>query len=335
MNENYSPIPDNSQNKLIIKDNNITHNIPELDELNQISEGLTNNMICRYNLRVYVIYVFQILSIISFIIFVSTSGVAFYLFLMFFFCFEAWIITMNFIGVDEYLFLRKDCIPLNKILEEYFYNNNISIEFYVVDWCTKIKRVGTTLPLPCQSCLDISGLFTLNPVNNGDSSYFILYIKKQVTFIGDPNLISSLFKSINEGFKKHNNNACMELKKDIHFGESIEQCCVRIAVNDPPYKFYVKTGASNPPSKLHLIGIVANLIGLGGVYLFYLRNIIFRKDFMVKKVMSTEDLETIKQRYPNSNPGILINNNKYMFDAQKIGNNIPQNVPENFDIKVY
>ena len=86
MNENYSPIQDISQNKLIIKDNNFTQNIPELDELNQISEKITNNMMFRYKLRVYVIYAFHIISIILFILMLVTSGVAFYLFITFFFC---------------------------------------------------------------------------------------------------------------------------------------------------------------------------------------------------------------------------------------------------------
>ena len=331
MNENYSPIQDISQNKLIIKDNNFTQNIPELDELNQISEKITNNMMFRYKLRVYVIYAFQIISIILFILMFVTSGVAFYLFITFFFCFETWIITMNYIGVDEYQFFKRNCIPLNQILEEYVYSNNISIEYYAVDWCTGTKRVGTSLPLPCQSCLDISGLFNLGQENE-DCSYFILYIKKQVTFIGDSNLINTFFKSINEEFEKYGS---VEIKKEIKFGET-ENYCVKIAVNDPPCKFYVKTGVNNPPSKYKSLGTIANLIGLGGVYLFYLRRkFILSQQIMVKKVISSEDLETLKKNYPNTNPGIFINKNKYMFDPLIIGNNIPQQLPDNFNIIVY
>ena len=85
MNENYSSLQDTSRSKLVIKDNNITHNVPELDELNQNSEKLTNSMMFRYNLRVYVIYAFQIISIILFILMIGTSELTFYLSLMFFF----------------------------------------------------------------------------------------------------------------------------------------------------------------------------------------------------------------------------------------------------------
>jgi hypothetical protein len=333
MNENYSSLQDTSRSKLVIKDNNITHNVPELDELNQNSEKLTNSMMFRYNLRVYVIYAFQIISIILFILMIGTSELTFYLSLMFFFCFETWIITMNCIGVDEYKILKMNCVPLNQLLEEYFYDNNISIEYYAIDWCTGFKRVGISLPVPCQSCLDISGLFSMNSKNNEDN-YFILYIKKQVKFIGDSNLINMFFKSINEGFEQYDNDSCIKIKKEINIGDT-EKYCVKTAINDPPYKFYVRTGANNPPSKYGFLGTIANFIGLGGVYLFYLRNFILRKDFMVKKVISSEDLETLKQRYQNTNPGILINNNRYMFDIQKIGKNVSQQLPENFKLKIY
>ena len=43
MNENYSPIQDISQNKLIIKDNNCTQNIPKLDELNSTTKNVIKN----------------------------------------------------------------------------------------------------------------------------------------------------------------------------------------------------------------------------------------------------------------------------------------------------
>ena len=56
-----------------------------------------------------------------------------------------------------------------------------------------MKNRGVTLPLPCQSCLDISGLFTLNAET--ENNFLILYIKRHLTFYGNSDLINIFFQS--------------------------------------------------------------------------------------------------------------------------------------------
>ena len=308
--------------------NNIIPSIQELDELNKISEQDKNSMMSRYNIRVYFVYGFQVLAIIFFIVMVSAKDeLTLYLSLMFFACFETAVITLNYVGIDEFKFLSSDGTPLNQVLEKYFYHNDVSVEYYVTDYCTGLKTRGLSLFLPIQSCLDISGLFTIEP----GQSFFILFIKKYITFTGDPNMINNFFISLNKGFGNS-----LQIKKELKFGES-EDFAVRIRIFEPACKYYIKVGVNDSLSKYRLLGILSNLIGLGGVYLLFLRYLISRKEFTIKKVISNEDLEIVKQRYPNSNPGYLFNNNVNIFDSPLIGNNIPQPFPssENFKPKVY
>ena len=316
-----------SQNNQTIN-NNIIPNIQELDELNKISEQDKNSMMSRYNIRVYFIYGFQVLAIIFFIVMVSAKDeLTLYLSLMFFACFETAVITFNYVGIDEFKFLSSGGTPLNQVLEKYFYHNTVSVEYNVINYCTGLKTKGVSLFLPIQSCLDISGLLTIEP----DQSYFILFIKKYITFMGDPNMINNFFMSLNKGFRNSQN-----IKKELNFGES-EDFAVRIRILEPACKYYIKVGDNDSLSKYHLLGILSNLIGLGGVYLLFLRYLISRKEFTIKKVISNENLEIVKQKYPNSNPGYLFNNNVHIFDSPLIGNDIPQPFPspENFIPKVY
>ena len=73
------------------------------------------------------------------------------------------------------------------------------------------------------------------------------------------------------------------------------------------------------------------------MFLLFLRYKISRKEFTIKKVISNEDLEIVKQSYPDSNPGYLFNNNKFIFDSPLIKNDTPQPfpTPEQFIPKTY
>ena len=308
--------------------NNIIPNIQELDELNKISEQEKNSMMCRYNIRVYFVYGFQVLAIIFFIVMVSAKDeLTVYLSLMFFACFETAVITLNCVGIDEFKFLRNGGTPLNQVLEKYFYNNDPRVEYYVTDYCTGTKTRGLTLFLPIQTCLDISGLLTIEP----DQSSFILFIKKNITFMGDPSTINNFFNSLNKGFGN-----VQEIKKEITFGES-NQYAITIRILEPACKYYVQVGDNDSLSKYRCLGTLSNLIGLGGAFLLFLRYKISRKEFTIKKVISNEDLEIVKQKYPNSNPGYLFNNNTYIFDSRIIKNDTPRPfpTPEQFIPKTY
>ena len=332
MNENPSQLNEMSENKLIIKDNYIdNYYIQEINELNQISEDVTNSMKFHPKVRVYIIYVFQLLSIISFFVMIFSSDLALYLSILFFACFETAIISFNYFGIDEYLFLTKTCTPLKQVLEEYIYHNNISVEYYYRDYCTRMKNRSVTLPLPCQSCLDISGLFTLNAET--ENNFLILYIKKHLTFQGNSELINIFFQSAIKEVKTINGD-CLEFKKELKFGES-DIHSIKIAINDPQYKYYVSTGVNEIPSYYYRLGILSNIIGLGGVFLYYLRKKIVSKEFTIKKVISTEDFDILRQRYSNLHPGIMINNKKDLFDARLIGKNEPQTIPEKIVITIY
>ena len=123
--------------------NNIFPSIQELDDLNKISEQEKNSMMCRYNIRVYFVYGFQVLAIILFIVMVSTEDeLTLYLSLMFFACFETAVITFNYVGIDEFKFLSSGGTPLNQVLEKYFYHNQVSVEYNVINYCTGLKTKG-------------------------------------------------------------------------------------------------------------------------------------------------------------------------------------------------
>ena len=317
-----------SQSNHTINNNNIIPNMQELDELNKISEQEKNSMMSRYNIRVYFIYGFQVFAIIFFIVMVSAKDeLTIYLSLMFFACFETAIITFNCVGIDEFKFLRNGGTPLNKVLEKYFYSNDPSVEYYGTDYCTGSKTIGLSLFLPIQTCLDISGLLTIEP----GQYYFILFIKKYITFTGDPSMINNFFNSLKKGFGNIEN-----IKKELHFGE-LEDFSVHIRILEPSCKYYVKVGDNDFLSKYRLLGTLSNLIGLGGVFLLFLRYKILRKEFTIKKVISNENLEIVKQKYPNSNPGYLFNNNTYTFDSPLLKNDKPQPFPspESFNPKAY
>ena len=149
--------------------------------------------------------------------------------------------------------------------------------------------------------------------------------------MGDPSTINNFFNSLNKGFRN-----IQQVKKELKFGES-EEYAVTIRILEPACKYYVKVGDNDSLSKYRLLGTLSNLIGLGGVFLLFLRYKISRKEFTIKKVISNEDLETIKQKYPNSNPGYLFNNNTYIFDSPLIKNDTPQPfpTPEQFIPKTY
>ena len=315
-------------NQTINNNNNIIPSVQELDELNRISEQDTSSMMFRYNLRVYFVYGFQVLSIIFFIVMVSAKDeLTLYLSLLFFGCFETAVITFNCVGIDEYKFLSRGGTPLNQVLEKYFYNNNISVEYYITDYCTGTKTRGVSLFLPIQSCLDISGLLNIEP----GQSHFILFIKKYITFSGDRSMINNFFSSLNHGFR----GFPQQVKKELHFGES-DDFAVKIRILEPACKYYVNVG-NDSLSKFYYLGILCNLIGLGGVYLLYLRYLIPRKEFTIKKVISNENLEIVKQKYPNSNPGYVFNNNQQTFDSPLKGNPVPQPfpTPEQFTPQAY
>lgn len=308
--------------------NNIFPSIQELDDLNKISEQEKNSMMCRYNIRVYFVYGFQVLAIIFFIVMVSAKDdLTLYLSLMFFACFETAVITLNCVAIDEFKILSSGGTPLNQVLEKYFYHNNPRVEYYITDYCTGTKTRGVSLFLPIQTCLDISGLLTIEP----DQSFFILFIKKYITFMGDPSMINNFFISLNKEFGN-----IQEIKKELKFGES-DEFAVIIRILEPACKYYVKVGDNDSLSKYRLLGTLSNLIGLGGVFLLFLRYKISRKEFTIKKVISNEDLEIVKQSYPDSNPGYLFNNNRFIFDSPLIKNDTPQPfpTPEQFIPKTY
>lgn len=231
--------------------NNIFPSIQELDDLNKISEQEKNSMMCRYNIRVYFVYGFQVLAIIFFIVMVSAKDdLTLYLSLMFFACFETAVITLNCVAIDEFKILSSGGTPLNQVLEKYFYHNNPRVEYYITDYCTGTKTRGVSLFLPIQTCLDISGLLTIEP----DQSFFILFIKKYITFMGDPSMINNFFISLNKEFGN-----IQEIKKELKFGES-DEFAVTIRILEPAYKYYVKVGDNDSLSKYHLLGTLSNLI---------------------------------------------------------------------------
>ena len=155
----------------------------------------------------------------------------------------------------------------------------------------------------CKSWIDISGRFRIED-NSFEKLYIILFIKSNVK-------------------KYDKDNKLMDIEYSI-----------------PDYKFtslkqYVKIGNSDPACFNKGYFFLFGIFGLMGIYLFYVRCYIKRREFTVKKILNEkEDFNTMKNSigYDKYIPGISINGKDFLYDSNLTGGNIEKLkvVPSNF-----
>ncbi len=153
-----------------------------------------------------------------------------------------------------------------------------------------------------KSWIDISGKLTLN-ISSAEKSYIILFIR--------PNI--------------------QKYDKDGKLGNVIYSYDLTYAYSNLIH--YVKIGNEVPSFFNANYFYFFEIIGLGALYLLYIRCYIKHAEFTVKKVINEkDDFNTMKQGYDDTfTPGISINGKEFMYDRNLAGGNIEvveKKVPE-------
>lgn len=146
-----------------------------------------------------------------------------------------------------------------------------------------------------KSWIDISGKLTLN-MSSAEKSYVILFIRPNIQKYDKDGKLGNIIYSYDSTYAYSNL---------IH---------------------YVKIGNEVPSFFNANYFYFFYCIGLGGLYLFYIRCYIKHAEFIVKKIINEkDDFNTMKQNMGYDDkftPGISINGKEYMYDRNLAGGNI-------------
>ena len=289
-------------NTPVTNDNDFFYRKKDKDQ-NENVENEVNHLLSKSKKKVKFYYILQILEIICIILCCIINPYSFTIndsagkiiikSLLFGLCLTVILVAYIFMiyklfSLDEFCLLSdiRECKGIIEVLQNYFYQNP-SKAFKIYEKEGDYK-----------SWVDISGKFTYN-YDAAEKSYLVLYIKPQ---------IKKYDKDGNIGNVKYSYESSL-------FYSSYEEL-----------RHYVKIGNKSPSffnSKFFYVFIA---LGLGGLYLIYVRYYIKIVDFTVKKIIhEKDDLNTMKKNIGYDDkltPAISINGKEFVFDSNLTGGNI-------------